>query len=212
MRSKPRPHRGVPPGMRRAFTLIELLVVVAVIAVLAGLLLPVFAEARESARRAHCASNVRQILIACQLYVDDYDQTYPPQNGDGLPARAVGGDGQNYYDRLMPYVKDARLWLCPSTSSVPGRLMSYHFNGLIVTAHGLGEAGIREPSRTLLLGETGLKTRFDEAYLRPDQAGEFLYDRPQHNHRGGSNAGFADAHVKWYHDGQWEPRSFSAVP
>lgn len=200
--------------MRRywAFTLIELLVVIAILAILAGLLLPVLGQTRESARRAQCSANLRQILLGCRLYVDDHDGTYLPQQGDGLRVRADGGDGGNFYDRLMPYVTDRRLWLCPSTQDHPGRRMSYHMNGLIITATGLVEAAIQEPSRTLLIGETGQKTRFDEAYLRPDQDGGYLYDRPQQNHRDGSNASFVDGHVRWYHDEQWAPASFFVIP
>jgi prepilin-type processing-associated H-X9-DG protein len=55
-------------------------------------------------------------------------------------------------------------------------------------------------------------TRFDQAYLRPDQRADFLYDRPQHNHSGGSNATFVDCHVAWYDDGQWNETSFRAIP
>ncbi len=66
-----------PAGRRRGFTLIELLVVIAVIAMLAAMLLPVFARARESARKATCQSNLRQIGSGFQLYLQDYDQTYP---------------------------------------------------------------------------------------------------------------------------------------
>jgi prepilin-type N-terminal cleavage/methylation domain-containing protein/prepilin-type processing-associated H-X9-DG protein len=200
--------------MRRqpGFTLIELLVVLAIVAILAGLLLPVLGQTRESARRAQCASNLRQILLGCRLYVDDYEGLYPSQPGDGLAVRADGGDGGNFYDRLTPYLSDGRLWLCPSTQNSPGRRMSYHMNGLIVTAAGLVEAAIEEPSRTLLIGETGQKTRFNEAYLRPDQEGAYLYDRPQQNHREGSNAAFVDGHVRWYRDDQWTLSSFFVIP
>src|SRR5262245_44170702 len=94
----------------RAFTLIELLVVIAIIAVLAALLLPSLSKARESGRRSACASNLRQIILAALLYADERDQRFPAQPGDGLPVRAVGGDGRNYYDLLMPYANNPRVW------------------------------------------------------------------------------------------------------
>jgi prepilin-type processing-associated H-X9-DG protein len=112
----------------------------------------------------------------------------------------------------MPYLINARVWLCPSTKDWPGRLMSYHMNGLIITVDGLKSAAVQLPSSTLLIGETGQRTRFDEAYLRPDQNGGYLYDRPQRNHRNGSNATFADGHVQWHHDNQWNSNYFTPFP
>ena len=90
--------------------------------------------------------------------------------------------------------------------------MSYHMNGLIITKPGLIRSAIPETSRTLLIGESGQHTRFDEAYLRPDQEGNYLYDRPQHNHTNGSNATFVDCHVAWYDDSQWDETSFRVIP
>ncbi len=86
---------------RTAFTLIEMLVVIAIIAILAALLLPALSQAKESARRSACASNLRQIIPAALMYADEQEGRYPGQPGDGLPVRAVGGDGRNYYDLLM---------------------------------------------------------------------------------------------------------------
>ena len=198
--------------LRDAFTLIEVLVIVAVIAILAALLLPALSRGTERARRAYCASSLRQIVLSASLYADEHDDTYPAQAGDGLPVREVGGDGTNYYNLLMPLLGNPRAWVCPSTMEIPGRLMAYHMNGLIVTTNGLRASAIGQPSNTLLMGETGHRTRFDEAYLRPNQEGEYLYDRPQENHSGGSNAAFVDGHVQWYHDSQWTSNSFGVVP
>ena len=69
---------------RRGFTLIELLVVIAIIAILAAILFPVFAQAREKARSATCLSNNKQIGLAVAMYIQDYDSTYPSQKGDGI--------------------------------------------------------------------------------------------------------------------------------
>jgi prepilin-type N-terminal cleavage/methylation domain-containing protein/prepilin-type processing-associated H-X9-DG protein len=194
-----------------AFTLIELLVVIAVIAILAALLLPAVSKAKESARRTDCASNLRQIVIASAMYADEHEDRFPEQAGDGLPVRAMGGDGSNYYDLLMPYLGNPQVWVCPSTHANPGRLMSYHMNGLIITTNGLKTTAISEPSQTVLIGESG-RTRWNQAFLRPDQAGGYLYDRPQVNHSGGGNAMFVDGHVKWHHDNQWNSNFFRVIP
>jgi prepilin-type N-terminal cleavage/methylation domain-containing protein/prepilin-type processing-associated H-X9-DG protein len=197
---------------RVAFTLIELLVVIAILAILAALLLPTLSNATESARRAHCASNLRQIVLATVIYADDNDDRYPAQPSDGLPVRAVGGDGRNYYDLLASYVNNPAIWLCPSAAEGNGWLLGYHMNGLIITTNGLPGGGIAKPAETLLIAETGYRRLYNLAYLRPDHDGDYLYDRPQRNHLGGSNAGFVDGHVKWYHDNQWTSNSFRVVP
>src|SRR5438105_14223947 len=71
---------------RRAFTLIELLVVIAIIAILAAILFPVFARAREKARQTTCTSNVKQLGLAWMMYVQDYDETFPPNNSTNVTA------------------------------------------------------------------------------------------------------------------------------
>jgi len=90
--------------------------------------------------------------------------------------------------------------------------LAFHMNGLIITTNGLLAAAIAAPSQTLLIAETGFKRLYNVAFLRPDQTGDYLYDRPQRNHSGGSNAGFVDGHVHWYHDNQWTSNSFRAIP
>src|SRR5262245_9340034 len=195
-----------------AFSLVELLVVIVIIAILAALLLPTLGKAKDRARQTQCASNLRQIVLSAVLYVEDHEDTFPAQPGDGLTAWEFGGDGTNYYDLLMPYANSPQIWLCPSTKDVPGRLMSYHMNGLIITTIGLKSTAVSRPADTLLLGEGLQGARFDEAYLRPDQNGRYLYDRPQLNHRGGGNATFVDGHVKWHHDSQWNSNYFTPYP
>ena len=101
---------------RKGFTLIELLVVIAIIAILAAILFPVFARAREKARQASCQSNLKQIAIACSMYNGDYDQTTPYLNrGPGTETDAwVNGtpvpSSTNKYTwavAFQPYVKNA---------------------------------------------------------------------------------------------------------
>jgi len=125
---------------QRGFTLIELLVVIAIIAILAAILFPVFARAREKARQITCASNMKQIDTAILMYVQDYDETYPfagfwPWWFQGDNGATIGSnnpypgclgwpcilpDGHaTFAARLMPYLKSYDVWVCPSADNGP---------------------------------------------------------------------------------------------
>jgi prepilin-type N-terminal cleavage/methylation domain-containing protein/prepilin-type processing-associated H-X9-DG protein len=105
----------------RGFTLIELLVVIAIIAILAAILFPVFAQARESARTSSCLSNMKQIGLALRMYGQDYDETYP-----NIRLRDVDGNlnhGMIWKNVVQVYVKNKGVWGCPSnpaTTFEPG--------------------------------------------------------------------------------------------
>src|SRR5688572_11082762 len=119
---------------RRAFTLIELLVVIAIIATLAAILFPVFAQAREAARKASCQSNLKQIGTAAQMYGQDYDETYPG-GWNQNPSHPQGGGDQMWRIVLQPYIQkygnasnvydssgNFGVYWCPST---PGSTSTY---------------------------------------------------------------------------------------
>jgi prepilin-type N-terminal cleavage/methylation domain-containing protein/prepilin-type processing-associated H-X9-DG protein len=124
------------PRGRSGFTLIELLVVIAIIAILAAILFPVFAQAREKARQTSCLSNIKQIGTALTMYTQDYDEVYP-----------VSGiytfDGNFWPARLTPYIKNIQAWWCPSDAGPSqdydvingwsGPMLSYAANSLMGT-------------------------------------------------------------------------------
>jgi prepilin-type N-terminal cleavage/methylation domain-containing protein/prepilin-type processing-associated H-X9-DG protein len=93
---------------RKGFTLIELLVVIAIIAILAAILFPVFARAREKARQASCQSNLKQIALASLMYAQDYDEVCEPGYNSGW------GGSARFRDMLQPYVKNMQLFVCPT--------------------------------------------------------------------------------------------------
>ena len=126
--------------MKKGFTLIELLVVIAIIAILAAILFPVFAQAREKARASSCLSNTKQFGTALLLYMDDYDETYPRKTSQdpndaptdaSYPAKKFaghwvdwwfgGGQTATWMDYIFPYVKNTNMYICPSASKkAPG--------------------------------------------------------------------------------------------
>ncbi|MCC2672854.1 MAG: prepilin-type N-terminal cleavage/methylation domain, partial [Armatimonadetes bacterium] len=116
--------RRMHSGSRRGFTLIELLVVIAIIAILASILFPVFAKAREAARATQCRSNIKQIATALMMYRQDYDELMPrlsyilptPAPGAGpyvMPDNSTG-PSVLWLHSLNTYVKNYGLFNCPS--------------------------------------------------------------------------------------------------
>jgi prepilin-type N-terminal cleavage/methylation domain-containing protein/prepilin-type processing-associated H-X9-DG protein len=103
---------------RSGFTLIELLVVIAIIAILAAILFPVFAQAREKARTISCVSNSKQLGTAIGMYVQDYDETYPQcyyyKNNTATTNGSSSGGYVTWTVNINPYIKNAQLFVCPS--------------------------------------------------------------------------------------------------
>lgn len=112
---------------KRGFTLIELLVVIAIIAILAAILFPVFARAREQARKAACASNLKQLGLGVAMYVQDYDETFPMSSmGYTVPSTTwpyrtnAGGaiTSAYWFVVIEPYVKSSQLFVCPTAGEI----------------------------------------------------------------------------------------------
>ena len=143
------------------FTLIELLVVIAIIAILASILFPAFSRARENARRASCASNMKQLGLGMIQYSQDYDEQFP------LGLGSFNYNGVNYYPgigwggQLMPYVKSVQVFDCPSDTTLAtavGVPVSYAYNFVITYPQSVGDAAGRvtnftATSKTVMLFE-----------------------------------------------------------
>ena len=186
--------------MRKGFTLIELLVVIAIIAILAAILFPVFARAREKARQSSCSSNVKQIMTAALSYAQDYDEALP--RGYYYVPPAGTNDWLSWAQFLYPYIKNERLFSCPSYRA-----------GVFVYANlgtGSGGYGYNDYLYGVALGQitdaSSLLTVADCTYYSmwngssdpaPNQptAGNWALPDPRHND--GANCGFLDGHAKW---------------
>src|SRR5436309_2285257 len=110
---------------RTGFTLIELLVVIAIIAILAAILFPVFAQAREKARQTGCLSNLKQIGTSLMMYTQDYDEAYPCNWYGSLWPTTPDGKAYKWMDAVFPYVKNEQVFTCPSDGSARGKYIYF---------------------------------------------------------------------------------------
>jgi len=197
---------------RRAFTLIELLVVIAIIAILAAILFPVFAKAREKARQSSCASNLKQMALACLQYVQDYDEklmghiqgtrnTFYPPTGFFL----------DWQMQIHPYVKNNQMFDCPSwTGAWAGPAardssLGYGMNYWVTYYYYYSTAQlslITQPAETIWFTDCNYYVCYPSYYMVLDPAnvtyGTNGTARLQLRHNDGVNANFIDGHVKWF--------------
>ncbi|MFN3652146.1 MAG: DUF1559 domain-containing protein [Armatimonadota bacterium] len=205
---------------RRGFTLIELLVVIAIIAILAAILFPVFAQAREKARQISCASNLKNLGTAAQMYTQDYDEQLP------LAAYATADfDFRTWHELLDPYARNVEIWRCPSSSvkktDQNGRPTTHfgynvryltNINADFSNAAGhsaVSLAAIQSPTETVLFADArasianGWCGDDGKFMLPPSLADAHCWGRPHALHSEGANVMWVDGHVKWHRPGQF---------
>ncbi len=200
---------------RTGFTLIELLVVIAIIAILAAILFPVFAQAREKARTVSCLSNTKQIGLATAMYAQDYDETFElslyAQSLTVSPVVLVA-----WYDEIFPYVKSAQVFQCPSQ---PKAIDNAAFGQLLGLVLGFSEASLGnvpflsyDPNVVVIAdGNPGF---INNRPVQTLSSVQFPADQPVYGdgyvggaasiytpvdgrHTGGMNVSYADSHSKF---------------
>ena len=194
---------------RKGFTLIELLVVIAIIAILAAILFPVFARAREKARQTSCLSNIKEIALAGLMYLQDYDERLP---GHGCtwnePYDPSVRSETCYAAKIYPYIKNLQIFTCPSDPdryAAPGHSGNAYGNNLQYiagrTPHLIGE--IRSPAETIWYADA------ERGYIRAPRCCGITTTTPlctqapgvdniAWRHNEGANFAFVDGHAKWW--------------
>lgn len=210
---------------KTGFTLIELLVVIAIIAILAAILFPVFAQAREKARGVSCLSNIKQIGTSTSLYVQDYDETYPMNlyMGNNGPAPCVF----TAWGSLVPYIKNTQVYACPSNAtaldfpaamSVIGmpppcpaspdlRYISYFPNFSLIdwgnpsNFFGPNDRPVKRLAELEYPADTSVF--YDSVGTLPDAYFSMMDEPIQARHQNLLNATYADSHAKVVHAKPW---------
>ena len=187
-------------NVRRGFTLIELLVVIAIIAILAAILFPVFARAREKARQSSCLSNLKQIGLATLAYVQDYDER--------LPAHQRAGRVITVQTQMDPYIKNLQMWVCPSqsanyyyywdnptgTGAMTGIEGSYGWNTNLGSIGIAYSVGVRKLATVTVPAEVGMWADCQPSLTHLQDNSIYRTSCP---HNDGGNMVYVDGHAKW---------------
>jgi len=186
---------------RRGFTLIELLVVIAIIAILAAILFPVFAKAREKARQTSCLNNIKQLATSSLMYAQDYDETFFGNNNAPctytLPNGTVStSTNMLWMYQLYSYVKNVQIYSCPSTyggqhlaDNAYDASLGYGFNDTYLNRQALGV--LKAPAEQILMADCTY-------YLVDwDTGAADNHAYPNIVHNDGANCSFVDGHGKW---------------
>ncbi|MFO8080819.1 MAG: DUF1559 domain-containing protein [Armatimonadota bacterium] len=214
---------------RKGFTLIELLVVIAIIAILAAILFPVFARAREKARQTSCLSNMKQLGLGMMMYAQDYDERMSRTSHYYYGDIVASGDSYArawFGDLVQPYVSNRTILECPSYSWTFTRyrgtewgplVCSYAFphiyrdanHNSVPSLSGAKLAVIEAPSDTIMLIESRsveIFTGSSNDLRLLDVIDDGSIDRTRRAHNEGFNIAFCDGHAKWQNKtkpGQW---------
>ncbi len=210
----------------KGFTLIELLVVIAIIAILAAILFPVFAKAREKARQTACLSNLKQLGLGVTQYIQDYDEQFPCslRLGNGPYSPLDGATTPSWFNSIYPYTKSMAINICPDappttvkdTNQPPmaNSASSYSYNGLLGTVTDFtfvlpnappiaAIGGIPRPSEVMEFEDTGQTWRNSQPFPR-NSSGQWrdpvhtgLVSKSLQLHSDGMNMVFVDGHAKW---------------
>ena len=202
---------------RKAFTLIELLVVIAIIAILAAILFPAFARARENARRASCQSNLKQMGLGFVQYSQDYDEKFPyVESGGTATTTSFVSNTLLWPDVLQPYLKSKQLFLCPSaTNTGSPKTQTTDANAALAYGAAAREgtddyamdirssagvsslASFSDVATTVLVSERADAAAINEYSYFVDPVSSIASRYPSTTHFGGGNILWADGHVKW---------------
>ncbi|MGE5530804.1 MAG: DUF1559 domain-containing protein [Bacteroidota bacterium] len=189
--------------LRTGFTLIELLVVIAIIAILAAILFPVFAKAREKARQTSCLSNLKQIGLGLKAYCQDYDET-------NVRAYFGGQTVIRWHQAIQPYVKTTDLFRCASSGQLSdpfsGLYMAYGMNSFNFDPgvdpsfwYGPADAELQDPAGTIWI--TDSKHPTDPLQGSYYVGGGAIFSEPVvrvgYRHNEGFNSLYYDGHCKW---------------
>ncbi|NSW58243.1 MAG: DUF1559 domain-containing protein [Armatimonadetes bacterium] len=193
---------------RRGFTLIELLVVIAIIAILAAILFPVFARAREKARQSSCSSNAKQLALGHLMYVQDYDEMF---SGRGKTGGVV--PDRSWMKLIEPYIKNTQIFICPSDSGPHAWRDGTSSYGINCRAIGADSpcyrlADLTKPAETALLQDHDNACAKAGATCACGCGGvPSLQTRIATGcrHNEGANVAFCDGHVKWLKGDQLNP-------